>query len=400
MGADSRKLLIIDDDALVRESMVAYLEDSGYIIAEATSGQEGLERFDSFKPDLVLSDLMMPNIDGLAVLESIHTTSPDTPVIVISGVGVMNDVVSALRQGAADYLTKPIVDMEMLVHSIDRALERSELIKQNRRYREELEEKNKELSRNLRIFERDQKAGREVQKRLLPPNPVTRSGYTFSYHIHPSLYLSGDFIDYAYFLDRYFGFYLTDVAGHGASSAFVTIWLKYLVRNLMRDKSVFKQSNEDFVFNDGPNLLLQGINRELIATRLNNHLTSFHGNIDSKTHKLHYAVGGHLPMPIMLADDGARYLEGKGKPIGIFSNVDWKVYEENLPEKFALVLFSDGVLEILPGETLQDKEALLLETVSKLKGAITIDVVCDALGMPDIDVAPDDIAIMLITRGH
>lgn len=400
MGAIKRKLLIIDDDRFVRQNIVAYLEDSGYEVREAANGPDGLARFSEFQPELVLSDLMMPDVSGMRVLEEIHKQSPSTPVVVISGVGVVDDVVEALRLGASDYLVKPIVDMEVLEHAIKRGLERSDLIAENRRYREELEEKNARLQQNLEIFERDQKAGRQVQQRLLPPNPLTRGGYTLSHYMRPTLYLSGDFIDYAWFLNRYFGFYLTDVAGHGASSAFVTIWLKYLVRNLMRDTTVFIDSTEEHVFQQGPDLLLQGINRELIATRLNNHLTSFQGTIDSKTHKMRYAVGGHLPMPIMITDDGAHYLEGKGKPLGIFTDAQWDVYEIDLPEKFAMMIFSDGILDIISEEGLVAGEALLLEKVSQMDGQITIEAVCECLGIDPSVETPDDISVMMVTRGH
>lgn len=400
MGDVERKLLIIDDDTIVRQNMAAYLEDSGYDVSEAADGSTGLTLFQSVQPEIVLCDLMMPDIGGLEVLKEIHDASPETPVVVISGVGVMDDVVEALRLGASDYLIKPVVDMEVVEHAVRQGLERSDLIAENRRYREELEEKNAELSKNLQIIERDQKAGRQVQERLLPPSPLTRAGYTVSRYIHPSLYLSGDCIDYAYIIERYFGFYLTDVSGHGASSAFVTIWLKYLVRRLMRDRSIFVDSRKQTVFERGPNLLLQAINRELIATRLNNHLTSFQGTIDSKTHRMRYSVGGHLPLPILLTDEGGRYLEGKGKPLGIFSDIEWEVYEVDLPKKFALVICSDGVLELLPGDSLQEKEALLLERVSNIGGTMNLDAVCESLVLKERSETPDDIAILMVTRGH
>lgn len=395
-----RKLLIIDDDAIVRQNMAAYLEDSGYIVEEAVDGRDGLERFRSGGADIILCDLMMPGIGGLEVLRNIHEISPETPVVVISGVGVMDDVVEALRLGASDYLIKPIVDMEVLEHAIRLGLERSDLLAENSRYREELEQKNAELSRNLQIIERDQKAGREVQERLLPPSPMSRGGYTVSRYIHPSLHLSGDYVDYAYFHDRYLGVYLTDVSGHGAASAFVTIWLKYLVRHLMRDRRVFTNSKRETIFEMGPDLLFQNINRELIATRLNNHLTSFQGTIDSKLHKMSYAVGGHHPMPVLVTPEGTHFLKGKGKPLGIFSDAEWEVYELDLPDKFALVICSDGVLEIMPGDSIQEREALLLSKLSKFANRVTIEAVCESLALEERAEVPDDIAILLVTRGH
>ncbi|GAB1263306.1 SpoIIE family protein phosphatase [Aurantivibrio infirmus] len=400
MEAYIRKLLIIDDDTAVRQNVAAYLEDSGYLIKEADSGLAGLALFDSFQPELVLSDLMMPDVSGLEVLKKITAKAPEVPVIVISGVGVMDDVVEALRLGASDYLIKPIADMKVIEHAIKQGLEHKDLVAENRRYRDELEKSNSELLKTLQLFERDQKAGHQVQERLLPPTPVSRGGYTISRYINPSLYLSGDFIDYAYFLNQYLGFYLVDVSGHGASSAFVTIWLKFLVRQLLRDRSIFFDGDEKFVFTEAPNLLLQGINRELIATRLENHLTSFQGTIDCKTHKMRYAVGGHLPMPILRTEEGAEFLKGKGKPLGLFHDIEWEVYEISLPEKCVMVMFSDGIFEILPGNEIEEKETLLLDRVSHMEGEMTIENLCRCLGIEANSDYPDDIAVLMVTRGH
>ncbi len=407
MSAESRKLLVIDDDTIVRQSISAYLHDSGYVVREAASGAEGLRLFKEFSPEIVLTDLKMPEMSGLELLHEIHSLSPQTPVIVISGVGVMTDVVQALRLGAADYLIKPIADMEMLEHSIRRGLERVDLLRDNQRYRNQLEATNRKLRNTLQIFERDQKAGRQVQERLLPPTPVTKGGYTVSHYIYPSLHLSGDFIDYAFFQKRYWAFYLTDVSGHGASSAFVTIWLKFLVRKLIRDRELFGDDQEQ-AFRNSPNTMLQGINRELLATRINNHLTSFHGIIDSKNHILRYSVGGHLPLPIMVSDAGVHYLNGKGKPLGLFNNVEWQVYEVALPERFAIVVFSDGILEVLPGRGLEEKEALLLqkmenvvlETAKSDVSGMNLDAVCQSLSITPKTEKPDDIAVLMVTRGY
>src|SRR5690606_4450396 len=138
----SRKLLIIDDDTLVRQSIATYLEDSGFHVLEAASGAMGMQLVEEQVPELVITDLRMPDLDGLQVLQKLHEKKPDLPVIVISGAGVMADVVTALRLGARDYLIKPIIDMEVLVHSVRKALERHDLLVQNHVYREELERTN------------------------------------------------------------------------------------------------------------------------------------------------------------------------------------------------------------------------------------------------------------------
>jgi serine phosphatase RsbU (regulator of sigma subunit) len=391
----SGKLLIIDDDTPVRRSIVTYLEDSGFDVIEATDGPSGFDVFRLQAPDLVITDLRMPGLDGLQVLRKIHEQSPDLPVIVISGAGVMGDVVEALRLGASDYLIKPIVDMEMLVHSVRKALERRDLLNQNQLYRDKLEYANRGLRENLRVLERDQLSGRQVQRRLLPKPQHTPEGYNVAHHIAPSLYLSGDFVDYAHIKKRYLAFYLADVSGHGSSSAFVTIWLKHLVTRMVREEGLF---GDEESFEQGADLMLQNINREINETRLNHHLTFFVGVIDTHTHQMRYVVAGHLPMPILVTEDGAEYLKGSGKPVGIFNDVSWQTYSRQLPGKFSLICFSDGVLEILPPRSLAEKEAYLLNLMAE-KGT-SLESVCRALAIKEVNETPDDIAILTIIRGQ
>jgi len=394
MPDGTRKLLVIDDDRIVRQSVVAYLEDSGFNVIEANHGQQGLELFQQHSPDLVLTDLRMPGMDGLHLLDEVHRLNADTPVIVISGAGVMGDVVEALRLGAVDYLIKPLADMEMLVHAISKSLERRELLEQNRRYREDLEGANQELKEALQILEKDHEAGRRVQQQLLPPSPfVTKNGYITEHIIIPSLYLSGDFIDFAYYDDRYFAFYLTDVSGHGASSAFATIWLKHVSTALVEQGLVIQ---DNWVNDEGHNPFLYALNEELLASKLGHHMTCFTGIIDMQENKLRYSVAGHLPMPLISDASGAYYLEGKGRPLGLFPQQEWGVFEADFPEGASLVGFSDGVLEVLPPKDLLEKEAYLLELMSG--NAQNLTQVLSALQLDTLKSAPDDIAVLSIRR--
>lgn len=140
-------VLTIDDDQAVRDSLRNFLEDYGYTVLQAGDGQQGLEVFESARPDMVLVDLRMPRMDGLQVLSRVRELSPSTPVMVVSGVGDIRDVVEALRRGAWDYLMKPIQDMNILLHSVETCLERSRLQRQNKEYQRSLEDSLEKLSR-------------------------------------------------------------------------------------------------------------------------------------------------------------------------------------------------------------------------------------------------------------
>lgn len=132
-------ILTIDDEEAIRSSFREHLEDYNYDVIEAENGQKGIEAFRQYHPSLILVDLRMPEVDGLEVLRVVAEESPDTPIIVVSGTGVISDAIEALHRGAWDYLLKPIKEMDELVHVIENNLEKSRLRIENRKYQDHLE---------------------------------------------------------------------------------------------------------------------------------------------------------------------------------------------------------------------------------------------------------------------
>ncbi len=362
----SATLLIIDDDEVVRESLAAYLEDSNFKVLQALNGLQGLQIFESEQPDLVICDLRMPQIDGLELIRRIRQTASETPIIVLSGAGVMSDAVEALRLGAADYLIKPLEDLAVLEHSVRRALDRAYLRVENQRYRDKLEAANRELQASLNLLQEDQNAGRQVQMNMLPVTPWSIEGLEFSHRIIPSLYLSGDFVDYFRVDERRVAFYLADVSGHGASSAFVTVLLKFMTTRLL-----YESRRNGTLPEFKPSEVLAHINRGLINTKLGKHVTMLGGVIDLEKNSLTYSIGGHLPLPVLFVEGQASYLEGRGLPVGLFDDATYDDRVMELPPSFSLSLFSDGILDVLPGATLKEKEASLPEQVAAAGGTST-----------------------------
>lgn len=131
-------ILVVDDEQYVRASLTAYLDDMGYRVLEAENGKEGLELFLHQKPDLVLTDLRMPVMDGFALVEAIAAETDCTPTIVVSGAGAIDEAVRAMRLGAWDYLSKPVVNFEELQITIDSCLERAETKRELDRLRRRL----------------------------------------------------------------------------------------------------------------------------------------------------------------------------------------------------------------------------------------------------------------------
>ena len=147
------KILTIDDEPYIRQSIRAYFEDYGFTVFEAENGRIGIEVFEDKRPDLVLLDLRMPEMDGLQVLETLKKRAPDIPLVVASGTGNITAVVEALRLGAWDYVLKPVEDMSVLFHSVDKCLKESRLKRENKLYQERLEELVKERTAALKESE-------------------------------------------------------------------------------------------------------------------------------------------------------------------------------------------------------------------------------------------------------
>ncbi len=154
-------VLVVDDDPFIRATTGASLGSRGFEILQAGNGQEGLDMFQAHGPDLLIVDLKMPVMNGLELLSRLSGVTPRTPVLVVSGEGGLDEAVEALRLGAWDYLVKPIVSPTVLLHAVDKALERAALIRENEDYRLNLERQVKERTLEL------QKANRELEQQFL-----------------------------------------------------------------------------------------------------------------------------------------------------------------------------------------------------------------------------------------
>jgi serine phosphatase RsbU (regulator of sigma subunit) len=271
-----------------------------------------------------------------------------------------------------------------------------------------LAEQNESLETQLGLLRMDQQSGGHIQRRLLPVHPRTFNGICFDYWLAPSLYLSGDFLGYQRYSARYSAFYFADVSGHGASSAFVTVLLKYLFTRWLQ-------------FWDGehpehlPADWLAELNRELQDTDIGKHATLFVGVIDHDTRTLHYSLGAQLPMPMLKAGTTLERLAGEGMPVGLFPDASYPVLSCTLPPDFVLWLCSDGVLECLPGETLDTR---LKELEQLLRESTTLEQLRDRLACvstsvdlvqaqrpdetnDDRQALPDDLTIMMVSGfGH
>lgn len=139
LGTKKHRILVIEDQAEIRDLIADYLSTKGYDTRTAENGLDGLFILEQWPADLVTVDLNMPIMNGPTFIEKAIARWPDLPIVVVSGVGAVEEAVEALRLGGRDFITKPIANFSLVDNTITRALEAAELIRQNRHYQENLE---------------------------------------------------------------------------------------------------------------------------------------------------------------------------------------------------------------------------------------------------------------------
>jgi DNA-binding NtrC family response regulator len=140
MPEGQKHLLIVDDESALREAIAERLADHGFVVEQAASGEQALERLADFAFDILITDLRLPGIDGRQVVESALERYPDIIPIVITGYGTVKDAVEAIKQGAADFITKPF-QFDALLHVLRSALEQRRLKSENAYLRSQLEDR-------------------------------------------------------------------------------------------------------------------------------------------------------------------------------------------------------------------------------------------------------------------
>jgi DNA-binding NtrC family response regulator len=140
MAEGQKHLLIVDDESALREAIAERLADHGFIVEQAGSGEEALQRLTDFAFDILIADLRLPGIDGAKVIESALERYPEIIAIVITGYGTVKDAVEAIKRGAADFITKPF-QFDALLHVLRSALEQRRLKSENAYLRSQLEDR-------------------------------------------------------------------------------------------------------------------------------------------------------------------------------------------------------------------------------------------------------------------
>ncbi|MDZ7686102.1 MAG: SpoIIE family protein phosphatase [Gammaproteobacteria bacterium] len=388
MGAERGEVSVLEPESGAFRQLTSPLLEGGFEVALHTASDELLTLIRKASPDVVFIPVSDDTITSGNLIADIKAKSGELPIILVADEMSVAQLTPLLQAGATSYLLLPHIDASLVVYTVQSALEHRREIRRHKRSERELKRLNKALVESAGALERDQRAGFRVQQGMMPESPYSTDDLTLRHLIVPSLILSGDFIDYFELYDGRLIAYIADVSGHGAQGAIVTVLLKSLSARLANE---FEELDVD-----GAGSILEWFNRELIACGLEQHVTMFLGVIDRHGRRLHYANAAHFPATILRTDKSTEYLEMGGLPLGLYDGARYPERETELPDEYTMVMFSDGVFEILPEQSLKAKEDHLISLVKGDNG--DIDSMADHLGLGAVKDVPDDITLFTVAR--
>jgi serine phosphatase RsbU (regulator of sigma subunit) len=314
--------LIVDDEPFNLDYLEQELEDLDCNVRRATNGRQALELTATHVPDLLLLDIMMPQMDGFQVLERLKQEAKlrDIPVIIISAMDDTQSVARGIRMGAEDYLPKPF-DPVLLHARISACLERKRLRQAEVLH---LQRVNEELAWAW-----------EVQSGFLPSPLPEVPGWQFSATLQPSRETSGDFYDLIALADGRLGILVADVSDKGMGAALFMVLSRTLIRMYAMEAE------------EPANVLRAANHRILSDIHTSQFVTVFYGMLQPRTGSLVYGSAGHTPAYLIPAADrhAAHALPCTGMPLGIFPDQDWGQQAVQLAPGDLLCAYTDGLTE-------------------------------------------------------
>lgn len=318
-------ILIVDDDQIVQLTLRKILEQQGYRIITADSGETGLQKAQQLQPALIICDWLMPGMDGIEVCRQVKANPilSTTFFIVLTSLDSVADVVKGLDSGADDFIAKPIEQNEL------KARVRAGL---------RLHQMSRDLQIQKQLLETELGEAVDYVRSLLPI-PMHQP-LTINSRFIPCKKLGGDCFDY-YWLDAdYLAIYLLDTAGHGLGATLPSI----SVLNLLRSRAIPRLNYYQ------PNQVLSALNETFQMNYHNNkYFTIWYGVYNRVNRQLIYASAGHPPAVLLSrsADSSQiKLLKTAGVPVGMFPDSEYANGFCQVEEFSSLYVFSDGVYEI------------------------------------------------------
>ena len=321
------KILVVDDEPdlerLMLQRMRRDIRSGRFNFVFARNGVEALARLsEEGDVDMVISDINMPEMDGLTLLEQIPSVDPNVRSVIISAYGDMKNIRTAMNRGAFDFVTKPI-DFEDLRVTIDRTLRHLAML------REALESRDK-----LVALRNELDLARNMQQSILPTEFPGGPQFEIYGSMEPARDVGGDFFEVLNLPEGRVGIAVADVSGKGVPAALFMMSSS----TLLRGAAVGRTSPEE---------VLKEINRLLYE---NNEaamfVTVFFGIYDPATGELAFANGGHNP-PLVVGQDGSSRLleQAAGVALGVAPDISYERWNFTLDPGEMIVFYTDGVTE-------------------------------------------------------
>lgn len=342
-------LLVVDDNEMNRDMLSRRLTRRGHTVHVAHDGHQALDMIDRTRYDVILLDITMPGIDGVETLTRLRKkfAPTDLPVIMATAKDQTEDVVSALRAGANDYITKPL-DFPVVMARVQTQLSLKRSVDRIRELEKALTQHNEKLESSNQRMQRDLSAAARIQHSGLPNAPLRLERCNVAWAYHPCEQLGGDSLNIFRLDDRHVGLYVLDVSGHGVPAALLSVTLN---RHLMPHR-------------DGSSLITSAIPEPpgyqitppaQLARKLNGlfpmtmdagqFFTVLYGVIDLHTLRFRFVCAGH-PGPVHAQASGqVQVIDHPGFPIGVVDDADFEEAEIQLQPGDRLYLYSDGITE-------------------------------------------------------
>ncbi|UYV37453.1 SpoIIE family protein phosphatase [Rhodobacteraceae bacterium D3-12] len=401
--APLRTVLVVDDSRLQRRLLKTHLSRWGYNVLEAGSGHEALKICDQTEPDLVVSDWMMPGMDGIEFCKEFRAMERSSYgyFILVTSKREKGEIAEGLDNGADDFLTKPVNPIEL----------RARLTAGERilRMERELTDKNAlvnatlaELQSVYDLIDSDLQEAKKLQQSLVPERHRDFDSATVSLLLQSSGHVGGDLVGfYPISADR-IGLYSIDVSGHGISSALMTARLAGYLSSASPEQNIALEPCEQGGFSPvAPELVIERLNRMVLEEMETEHyFTLLLADLNLSTGRVRMAQAGH-PHPLVQRRNGEITQQGPGGlPVGLIQDAKYDAFETTLTPGDRLLLFSDGIVECpSPTGDLLDEEGLeaIMRELAETSGPALLDALIWKLAnFADDHDFPDDVSAILV----
>ncbi|MCB1368721.1 MAG: SpoIIE family protein phosphatase [Rhodobacteraceae bacterium] len=341
-------VLVVDDSRLQRRLLGQRLENWGYVVFEAQSGRDALEICKATQVDLVISDWMMPDVDGLQFCRAFRNLPRESYgyFILLTSKDGKDDIAEGLQVGADDFLTKPVNagELRARLNAGERVIAmQSELVDRNNSVTKALEE----LQKLYLAVDRDLEEARKLQHSLVPEGHHVIGNAQLSLMLRSSGHVGGDMIGIYYSDPGRIGLFALDVSGHGISSALMTARLAGCLAAANPAYNLAMAQAADGSYHPRPPdetaALLNARMLEEFNTDL--YLTVLLADVDLTTGALVLVQAGHPHPAILRANGRVDFIGAGGHPVGLLEDAAFAVCHDALAPGDRFLIYSDGFTE-------------------------------------------------------